>query len=125
MNDKTDIKTLIEKIYGSLAAFSREMGINYNYLYRVVNNPHKDRYADIVKRVSARLLHDSQTIKYIDDNREAIMGNILVKYRSLTRFAEKYDVNYASLWRYATGRCYNMNDELRSAFIKAGFINAT
>jgi hypothetical protein len=121
--DSVDFELLIKKMYGSVRAFTELNKLDYFRTIRAIKNPANVGYKEYAKNIGAILLRDAQKIRFIDDERNDFRVKILIQYGSIKGFSEALNVEYHNLWRYITGKCYVMNDDLRAAFIKAGFID--
>ena len=114
---------LIKNIYGSVKAFCVRNDLSYYKVKRAIDNPLSERYSGVMKTIGKILMTDSQTVKNINESRREVRIKIIVNDGSIAKFSEKYGVDYTKLWRYVTGRNYNLSNELRAAFLKAGYIN--
>jgi hypothetical protein len=90
---------------------------------RAIKHPTNEAYVPTMKKIGELLLIDAQSIKFIDDDRNDIKVKVIINQGSMRAFSSEYEVDYHKLWRFLTGRCYNMGSDLRAAFIKAGYIN--
>ena len=123
MGEDLNAEQLIKKIHGSVSLFCESHKLGYYQVLRALKSPTNEAYLPLMKKIGELLLSDAQSIKFIDDDRSDIKVKVIINDGSIKVFSEKHKVDYHKVWRFLTGRCYNMGSDLRAAFISAGYID--